>query len=70
MTERHYAAPAAVHNVKIARVGSLLDGGPGPEEVADEMADADLHKCLQKLDRSTLARLLDLASREGSRGRN
>ena len=67
---RRFSPAANATNAKTARVESLLDGGHGLEEADDEEADEDVRRRLLKLDRSTLSRLLELASQEGSRGQN
>ena len=68
MTERHYAAPTAVQNAKTARVASLLDAGNEPEETANgaEEAVEELRKQLRQMDRTTLARLIELAEKEST----
>lgn len=68
MTERHYAAPTAVQNAKTARVVSLLDTVAELEEVGegDEETVEAMRQRLQQLDRTTLARLIELADREGA----
>ena len=72
MTERHYAAPAAVQNAKTARVASLLDAGDELEALdeGDKEAAEDLRQRLRQLDRATLARLIELAEKEGSHRSN
>ena len=70
MTERHYAAPTAVQNAKTARVVSLLDVGNESEKADEEEPVEELRKRLQQLDRPTLARLIELAEKEGSRRSN
>ena len=74
ITERHYAAPASVHNAKTARVALLLDGRPAsmdPEDEGEGEADEeDLLRRMQKLDRVTIRRLLEQAEAVGSRKPN
>lgn len=68
ITERHYAAPASVHNAKTARVALLLGDRSELMDAEQEVAveDEEVLRRMQKLDRATLMRLLKEAEEAGS----